>query len=332
MSKLIVMVGLPGSGKSTLIRGFNNHLSLSYYQVFSSDTYREKLLGDENDQTGNELVFKTLYADLRAALQAGKNCVFDATNTTLKARRRIFEQIKDISQVEEVVAIVMSTPFEECVWRDSNRDRTVGRDVIYKFYSSFQFPQQFEGFSRIYIDKYLTALDFDSSVLGYRSIYQKPLYCPNIAAMLRGWMLNFDQKNPHHKYTLKEHCDRVAEAAPNHVSYVAGLFHDIGKTVTQVFDDKGIAHYYNHDSIGTYIMMQYVEALDVMSWVDVNEVLFLINYHMRAHNDFKSAKAEKKYKELFGELRFARLMQFGECDQFATGKKGENDVEHSKSV
>lgn len=40
---------------------------------------------------------------------------------------------------------------------------------------------------------------------------------------------------------------------------------------------------------------------------------------MRAHNDFCGAKAERKYKAIFGEERFARLMLFGECDRIAGG-------------
>ena len=328
MSKLIVMVGLPGSGKSTLIEKLNRYMEVPYV-VFSSDAYRERILGNEGDQSNNELIFKTLYTDLHAALQEGKNCVFDATNTTLKARKRIFEQIKDLTEIN-ITALVVSTPFEECVWRDSQRSRKVGRDVIYKFYSSFQFPQTFEGFDRVVIDKYFTGLSFEdlTAFYGFCNLYKKPFYSAYVAAMLKGCMLNFNQKNPHHKYTLKEHCDRVAEAATEYLLHIAGYFHDIGKTVTQTFDDKGVAHYYNHDSIGTYIMMQCVEALDVVSWVDVYEVLFIINYHMRAHNDFKGSKAERKYRALFGDRRFDRLMHFGECDQLATGKKEENGREH----
>ena len=48
-------------------------------------------------------------------------------------------------------------------------------------------------------------------------------------------------------------------------------------------------------------------------------MLFLVNFHMRAHNDFQSSKAQKKYRELFGDERFNLLMAFGECDRKATG-------------
>ena len=73
---LIVMVGLPGSGKSTIAKQLaeDNPNTL----IFSSDAYREKICGDENDQSNNDLVFRTLHKDLREALLLGKNCIFDA--------------------------------------------------------------------------------------------------------------------------------------------------------------------------------------------------------------------------------------------------------------
>ena len=55
------------------------------------------------------------------------------------------------------------------------------------------------------------------------------------------------------------------------------------------------------------------------TWDDIFEVFFYVNYHMRAHNDFCGAKAEKKYRALFGDDRFDRLMQFGEHDRRASG-------------
>ena len=48
MSKLIVMVGIPGSGKSYRANTFAKYNDV---KILSSDTYRKELFGDENDQT-----------------------------------------------------------------------------------------------------------------------------------------------------------------------------------------------------------------------------------------------------------------------------------------
>lgn len=45
MAKFIMLIGLPGSGKSTLAK----HIAeLENAKIFSFDTYRLKLFGDEN--------------------------------------------------------------------------------------------------------------------------------------------------------------------------------------------------------------------------------------------------------------------------------------------
>lgn len=98
----------------------------------------------------------------------------------------------------------------------------------------------------------------------------------------------------------------------------AGRLHDIGKLSTKKFDENGIAHYYNHDCIGTYYIASHPELVNLESW-ELNKMLFIINNHMHAHNDFKGEKAEKKYRDLFGNEWFDELMQFAEYDRRASG-------------
>ena len=297
---LIIMVGLPGSGKSTIA----NQLAVdnSNTLVFSSDAYREKICGDENDQSNNDLVFRTLHKDLKESLLLGKNCIFDATNVTLKDRKRILDNVIDLNI--EKIAYFVDTPHDECWERDKNRKRSVGFDVIDKFLRRFQFPQKFEGFDRIII---------------HSQIEKKPCFDLDKARKFLDMMDNTDQHNPHHLYTVGHHCRRLAHQCTDDIMMEAGYFHDFGKLYTKKFDEDGIAHYYNHDSVGAYFIATSPEVLIVTSWDEVYEILFYINYHMRAHNDFKSEKAQRKYKAIFGEERFNKLMEFGLYDRIASG-------------
>ena len=95
MTKLIVMVGLPGSGKSYYADMLCREAKTPIV-VLSSDDYRKRLFGDENDQEHNDQVFKTLYADMRKYLISHVDVIFDATNTSLKSRLRVFNEIKNI--------------------------------------------------------------------------------------------------------------------------------------------------------------------------------------------------------------------------------------------
>ena len=297
---LVTMIGLPGSGKSTIANQLaeDNPNTL----VFSSDAYRKNLLGDENDQSNNELIFKTMHKDIRENILIGKNCIVDATNVTLKDRRRILDIVKDLAVHK--VAYFVDTPHDECWNRDKARERSVGFGVIHKFLRSFQFPQRFEGFDQIIMHSQVGKnhwFDIDKS------------------KRFLEMMDTTDQHNPHHLFTVGLHCRKLAAQCNDPLMLEAGYFHDFGKLYTKRFDEDGVAHYYNHDSVGTYFLATCPEVFNVATWEEVYEVLFYINYHMRAHNDFTHAKAEKKYRALFGDERFNKLMQFGEYDRIASG-------------
>ncbi len=296
----IVMVGLPGSGKSTIAKEIADKNPNTI--ILSSDTYRETLCGDVTDQSKNELVFNTLYRDLMFYLMQGKNCIFDATNVTMKDRKRVLEVVKNLAVNK--IAYFVDTPHDECWERDKNRERTVGFGVIHKFLCRFQFPQKFEGFDQIVM---------------HSKIGKKHEFDLVKSKKFIEMMDTKDQYNPHHIHTVGLHCRKLASQCKDDIMVEAGYFHDFGKLYTQRFDEDGIAHYYNHDSVGTYFLATCPEVFNVTNWEECYEVLFYINYHMRAHNDFKSEKAQRKYKLLFGEDRFNKLMEFGLYDRIASG-------------
>lgn len=305
MPNLIIMVGLPGSGKSWHARELVRRGDAE--EIISSDKIREELLGDENDQSANDKVFKLFYERANKLLSEGKNVILDATNTTLKSRRKIFSEIKVPCTK---ICYIIATPIQRCIEQDSERERSVGEEVIRKFERSFQCPQYFEGFDKIY------------GVETYRVHLMSSI----------GWirrMKGFDQKNPHHKYNLLEHskilANEIKKETGSNILYYAGLVHDIGKLYTQTFDDSSVAHYYNHAEVGTYFLLTHSNGVKglIAEYCGFNfdillELLFYVNYHMLAHN-IKTEKAENKYKKLFGEELFNKLKLFAKCDNIATG-------------
>ena len=297
MSKLILMVGLPGSGKSYYANMLCREAKTPTV-VLSSDDYRKRLFGNENDQEHNDQVFKTLYADMRKYLISHVDIIFDATNTSLKARMRIINELRGIECEKE--AYVICTPIEKCIEQDAGRERKVGEDVIWKFVRSFQCPQTYEGFSKVVL------------------VGIKPEHNGRALGNIYTQMLQFNQNNPHHIYNLFEHCSRLArnydEDTPE---YIAAMLHDVGKLFTKSTDESGISHYYNHDSVGAYYVLTHNELLPDTKYI--LPVLHYIQYHMKAHNDFVGGKAERKYRKLFGDRRFDQLIQFAEYDKMASG-------------
>lgn len=300
-TKFIMMIGAPGSGKSTLAERFGKDLKCN---VFSSDAYRKKLFGDEACQQNPELVFNTLYAEMIDDLKNNKDCIFDATNMSMKDRSRCLERIKNIPNLFKV-AYVVNTPIETCIERDSQRERTVGKEVINRMILKFEFPQKFEGFDQIKIHQ----VPYTSDEFTNHSKKMK----------LTIKMNGFNQNNPHHKYDLLGHTQKLCEQFyDNPTLFTASMYHDVGKLYTQTTDEKGISHYYGHANYSAYWLICNMDVLTEFERESFGDVIFYINYHMRIR-DILNSKNPEKYRKLFGDERYDNLVKFMEADNIATG-------------
>lgn len=143
MSMLYVMVGLPGSGKSTIAKGMHG------VKVVSSDSIREELYGDESIQGNGGVVFSTLFSRVSEELQKGNNVVIDATCTRRKDRVALCKRFSGAAS--SIVAIYVATPLEECKERNAKRDRVVPEEVIDRMYEALRDKQPIlnEGFDSI---------------------------------------------------------------------------------------------------------------------------------------------------------------------------------------
>ena len=307
---LIMMIGVPGSGKSTHAKT----LSLMYdAKVFSSDEYREKLLGNQNDQSNNELVFNSLYSDIACDLHNGKNCILDATDVSVKDRKRAIERIESILRKKykstvsyKKMAVPCLTNITECIENDKNRERSVGVNVILKFVSRFEYPQYFEGLDIII-----------------------PYYGKNACSISRADMYSamsgFNQNSKYHKYDLFTHSMVLSDLYSynnNALMSEVAKFHDIGKLFTESKDEEGFSHYYQHANYSAYVLAcnpNIVEFNKRYAYA-FRDVLFYVNQHMHIRDIIKSEKAIKKYKELWGEEKFNKLVEFMNNDNKASGR------------
>ena len=303
MKNLYVLIGLPGSGKSTYAKTLEGNL-------VSSDEYREKTTVDSSHQSANDKVFKQLYSDIRETMKTGEDCIFDATNCTYKSRTRILELALKYKYF--ATAIVVYQPIDKCIAWDTLRSRSVGSDVIWKYAKSFQFPQYEEGFDSIRIVRPDCAqLPYGKATMEFLS--------HQLFDVLKPQLDTFEQHNPYHTLTVGKHSDVIVDQATKDfvsgdislndfaVLLPAGLWHDCGKLYTQTFDENGIAHYYGHDS-NTY------------SQTTVYKIFFVINNHMKFKDVLNSEKATKKFISKWGNDNFELMKRFFNYDMNAFKK------------
>lgn len=298
MATVTVMVGLQGSGKSTIAKQIQEKKGQENCVIVSSDAIRKEY----NNQITNDKVFKLYYARAKNLLQSGIDVVLDATNITMKSRRQIFEYLKGVECRKE--CYIVNTPVNICAKRllDRNQDTSnqveVPLDVLYKYEKSFEIPFYEEGWDYIAVHK-------DSDFC--RTEFDKAINVMN----------DFDQKNTHHKYSLGKHCKTLEKLLKGKgFPKNTGLFHDIGKMFTQTFGEDGQAHYYQHHCVGAYFLLSHMYLLDNED--DKFDLLFFVNYHMMPFN-WQSEKAMEKWKERFGEKKFEMLKILNEGDREASG-------------
>ena len=301
----MAMVGAPGSGKTAYAAQYAGECNV---EVFSSGSYRKKILGDEGDQSANGKIFDELYKDLISALRDGRNCILDATNCTLKDRLRVMNRLSGVPCFK--IAAVMSTDPETCIKRDEGREeRQVGKEVVLKFVRNFTFPQLWEGWDRVYVQGYDTDLP---PRLNERAV-------GGMLSQMRG----FKQKTPHHDYDLLTHSEKLAENyREDPVLYRAALAHDFGKTIPWdwlVKPEEGVRRYPHHAHIGAYYLLQNLEVFEGNSWEDIYESMFYVSYHMDARRWNDSPETREKYEKLVGKERFEKMMEFIRFDELACG-------------
>lgn len=289
---LWVMVGLSGSGKSSVAKEIaeNNPNTI----IVSLDNIGEELTGDYGNQENNEKVFKVFRKRIREALENNTNVIADATNITMRSRRAIIENVKGVECRK--IAYLIPRPFDQCKLDNLNRQHPVPEEVLDGQLRKFQIPFYEEGWDLI------KRRDF---------LRDGEITIPDISLKME----NFDQKNPHHTMSLLEHSDYTYKLFADKeypMSFQLGaVLHDVGKLYCQTFDKFGTAHYIDHDSIGSYLVLT---SLDGFYYYDILDACFLINYHMMPFN-WTTEKSKERWKKRFGEYKYKMLLDFHECDK-----------------
>jgi len=237
---LILLVGIPGSGKTTYAEKYIKEHPNTIH--LSSDKIRAELWGDEVTQGDNNEVFSLMQSRAIEALNNGQSVVYDATNITRKDRSYIISLCPKFVKIE---CHIVWAPISYCIYRDEfMRDRTVGKSVIDRMLKRFQAPYYDEG-----IDEIKLIVPEDFNIKEYECTYYYGMKIPH--------------DNPHHTLNIFDHCMAALQySVDNKFNFdieMASIYHDIGKPYVKAFiDSKGnpceSAHYYQHQCVGAWIV------------------------------------------------------------------------------
>lgn len=315
---LIMMCGLPGSGKSTLAY----ELSCTYVcPVFSSDSIRKELTGSESNMEKDNEVFNLIRNRIKKFLEnnQGENAfaIYDACNISYKRRMALLNELKkyDFNKV----CYFVYTPYEKCIENNNKRSRVVPEYAIRNMYKSFYIPQYYEGWDSIVFYSSKQAIindDINSNELS------ELFYNSN------NGLCNIEHENPHHTYNIGNHCIacylNTIDMHRGNMDFnlsMAALLHDIGKPFTKVFvnskgEESEIAHYYQHHLVSAYQAIPYLRQF---SESNMMEILALIQWHMFPYfwEKDNNEKMKSKYKRLWGDELFSKIMKLHEADRKA---------------
>ena len=128
--RLVVMVGIPGSGKSTIAGVIEKR---GGYVRLSFDDVRLRLFGNAEEHGDEGQVGKEFRAQLRAAFAAGKSVIVDNTNFLIDMRTQLVDIARECG-VTDVHLVVMRIPLPVCLERNRARDRVVPTRTVRHMY------------------------------------------------------------------------------------------------------------------------------------------------------------------------------------------------------
>ncbi len=138
-------------------------------------------------------------------------------------------------------------------------------------------------------------------------------------------MAGLDQRNPHHRWDVWEHTlHAVTEVPPTEVLRLTMLLHDCGKPDCMTVDDRGVGHFYGHQTHSEERAQAVLAYLRVDN-ATARRVLTLV----RRHDVPLSAEPKLLKRRLneLGEEALRQLIEVRRADALGQGTNDRNQVE-----
>lgn len=276
MKELIILVGLPGSGKDSIIKTMYKE-----YENISSDLIRVELYGFE-DQTHNAEVFDEMKKrTILASQKSDCKVIYNATNLSRKRRVALATEMQKYYDSIKVVCCLCSV--EELLIRNKERDeRHLPEDKLKQMIKTIQLPN-------IHEFNYDKIIFFDTDG------------CQELEKYKLENLMDYNQNNKHHNETLGQHIARVINECRNdYLAQIAALYHDLGKPFCREEGTDGYSHYKNHNLVSAYYYA--IDCLRTGRGLSLTDydILLMIEFHDYIFNfDMDCVKMKEHYNKRY---------------------------------
>ena len=180
MTKLIIGIGIPGSGKTTILKDFAKKYN---YEYICTDDVRSGLNIASNDPlaaTDNPVtisMWDAIRERTKVALGQGKTVVLDATFTKLELRKE-FINIARENGASKVQGIFLDIPSKIAWERSIKRDREVPEHVFKARVASIEEnpPKVSDGFDALFtVKEYENSFRAETPDLEKKLAYKSPI-------------------------------------------------------------------------------------------------------------------------------------------------------------
>lgn len=151
--EVIIMVGLPGSGKSTYINNLKQNVFYDDYVICSTDQLLENIAADlnisYNEAHANHYtksIEREFKEEIWSAIKEDKNVIIDRTNLSVKSRNKMLSYFN--KNYKKIAVSFDVTNIEEIKKRITNRGdhKSIPENILMKLAGSYEIPtlEQFD--------------------------------------------------------------------------------------------------------------------------------------------------------------------------------------------
>ena len=151
MSKLIVLSGVPGSGKSYFSKLLRKE-KVGHVYIISSDALRDLVTGNQQNLSEEPLMWKMFYELAKVYSNDKKGIVvLDATNRSTEYR---IDSVKELKKnFDEALLVLFNVPKEVVFAQNLDREFPVPEAVLEEYFEHFELPKKedYEFFDKVYV-------------------------------------------------------------------------------------------------------------------------------------------------------------------------------------